>query len=232
MKRPATREQRAEWLHQFCVRAVRAMGITARYQGTHPEHGIVISNHMGYLDIMVFAALHPCVFVSKSEIRDWFFIGWMTTMSGTVYVERGRGGSAAQAKGGMRAAVDEGIPVVFFPEGTSSDGTGVLKFRSGLLADAIEARQPVTAAFVRYRLTQDNGPGVTVPTHVAYWDDTPLPKHIFRLLALRGIEVDVRFADAPIAFSAEACHRKQAAAEARAAVTELGGIPDSQTLPA
>ena len=132
-------------------RAVRGHGHhrTASRAPT-PRRGIVISNHMGYLDIMAFAALHRCVFVSKSEIRDWFFIGWMTTMSGTVYVERGRGGSAAQAKGEMRAAVDEGIPVVFFPEGTSSDGTGVLKFRSGLLADAIEADQPVTAAFVRY----------------------------------------------------------------------------------
>ena len=224
VKRPATRAQRAEWLHQFCARAVRAMGIVARQQGTFPERGMVISNHMGYLDIMVFAALHRCVFVSKSEIRDWFFIGWMTTMSGTVYVERGRGGSAAEAKGRMQSVVEEGLPVVFFPEGTSSDGTTVLKFHSGLLGDALEARQPVTAAFVRYRLTEDNGPGVTVPGHVAYWDDTPLLKHIFRLVALRGIEVDVRFADSPIAFSADASHRKQAAIEARAAVMALGGI--------
>jgi 1-acyl-sn-glycerol-3-phosphate acyltransferase len=228
MTRPATREQRAEWLHRFCARAVRAMGITARHQGTYPERGIVISNHLGYLDIMVFAALHRCVFVSKAEIQNWFFLGWMTTMSGTVYVERGRGGSASQARSGMEAAADAGIPVVLFPEGTSSNGETVLKFHTGLLWEGIEAGQPVTAAHIRYRLTEDNGPDVTVANSVAYWDDTPLLKHIFRVVALRGIEVDVKFAPAPIAFSAAELNRKSAAVEARAAVMEVGGIAERE----
>ena len=73
---------------------MRSMGIAVRCQGTFPERGVVISNHLGYLDIIAFAALHPCVFVAKSEIRRWPLLGWMTTMAGTVYVERGRGGSA------------------------------------------------------------------------------------------------------------------------------------------
>ena len=225
-KRPATRELRAEWLHQFCARALRGMRIAARLEGTYPERGVVISNHLGYLDIMAFAALHRCVFVSKAEIRSWPFLGWMTTMAGTVYVERGRGGSATRAKDGMQMAADAGLPVVFFPEGTTSDGSTVLKFRSGLLSEAIEAGQPVTAAYVRFQLTQDNGPGVTVTSHVSYWDDTPLLKHTFSLVALRGIEVVVRFADSPIVFSSS--NRKTAAVEARAAVMQLGGITDAE----
>jgi len=222
LKRPATREQRAEWLHGFCARAVRKMGIGMRVVGTYPERGVVIANHLGYLDIVAFAALHRCVFVAKAEIRNWPLLGWMTTKSGTVYVERGRGGSAARASGGMNAAAEAGLPVVFFPEGTTSKGETVLKFHSGLLAQAMQSGQPVWAAHLRYRLTEDNGPGITL-AEVSYWDDTPLPKHIFRLLAIRGIEVEVRFAESPIAFSEEAGHRKLAAAEARAAVMHLGG---------
>jgi 1-acyl-sn-glycerol-3-phosphate acyltransferase len=205
------------------------MGIPARYGGTFPESGVVISNHLGYLDIIVFAALHPCVFVAKSEIRSWPFLGWMTTMAGTVYVERGRGGSARRAASGMQAAADEGIPVVFFPEGTTSNGASVLKFHSGLLVQAIDAHHPVTAAYLRYRLTQDNGPGVSAENDVSYWGDTPLLLHIFRLLGLRGIEVDVRLGDSPISFSAGPDQRKLLAAEARAAVMELGGVRDTVT---
>jgi 1-acyl-sn-glycerol-3-phosphate acyltransferase len=219
--RPATREARAEWLHGFCARAMRRMGIAMRVEGEYPERGAVISNHLGYLDIVVFAALHRCVFVSKAEIRKWPVLGWMTTMSGTVYVERGRGGSAMRAKGGMQAAAEAGLPVVFFPEGTTSNGETVLKFHSGILALAIDSGEPVTAAYVRYRLTEDNGPGVTV-ADVCYWDDTPLVLHIFRLLGLREIEVEVRFGDGPIRFTETVGRRKMAAIEARAAVIEVG----------
>ena len=67
-------------------------------------------------------------------------LGWMTTMAGTVYVARGHGGSAAKARSGMQAAADAGLPVVFFPEGTTTNGSELLKFHSGLLAQAMEER--------------------------------------------------------------------------------------------
>lgn len=224
VKRPATREQQAQWLHQLCARSMRTMGIPVHCQGTFPKRGVVISNHVGYLDVIAFAALHPCVFVAKSEIQRWPFLGWMTTMAGTVYVERGRGGSANRAASGMRAAEDAGIPVVFFPEGTTSNGTSVLKFHSGLLIKSLEAAQPITAAYLRFQLTHDNGPDVTLEDDVSYWGDTLLAKHIFCLLGLRGIEVEVRFADSPILFSGGLDQRKLLAAEARVAVMELGGV--------
>src|SRR5271156_5825657 len=146
VKRPATREQRADWLHRFCARALRRLGIEVSVTGSFPARGAVISNHLSYLDIVVFAALHPCVFVSKAEIRSWPVIGWMTTMSGTVYVERGHGGSAMRARKGMQDAVDAGLPVVFFPEGTTSNGADLLKFHSGLLGQVLDSGADVTAA--------------------------------------------------------------------------------------
>lgn len=228
VRRPRTRAARAEWLHGFSAMLLRRLGIAVRRTGICPPRGVVISNHQGYLDIMAFAALARCVFVSKSEIASWPLIGWMTTMAGTVYVQRGRGGSAERAKADLAAVASENVPIVFFPEGTSSDGSSVLPFRSGLLYDCIEAGQPITAAFVRYRLTRDNGAAAS--TYLPYWDDTPIAKHIFRLLGLRGIEVEIAFANAPIAFSSAAlADRHLAAVEARAAVVALAQGSSSVT---
>jgi 1-acyl-sn-glycerol-3-phosphate acyltransferase len=221
VKRPQTREQRADWLHRFCARAMRGMGIEIDVVGRFPERGSVISNHLSYVDIVVFAALHPCVFVSKAEIAAWPVVGWMTTMSGTVYVARGHGGSAMKARRGMQETVDAGLPVVFFPEGTTTNGSGLLKFHSGLLAQAMLGGGPVTAAHVRYRLVADNGPGVRVADDVCYWGDRNMLAHIFKFLGLRGVRAEVRFADGPIAFSSDGMHRKKAAVEARAAVAAL-----------
>ncbi len=222
--RPATREQRADWLHRFCARAVERMGIEVEVKGRFPERGAVISNHLSYVDIVVFAALHPCVFISKAEIRGWPVVGWMTTMSGTVYVERGHGGSAMRARAGMQAAVDAGMPVVFFPEGTTSNGSDMLKFHSGLLAQAMQGGASVTAAHLRYSLTEENGPGVTVADDVCYWGDRKMLGHVFKFLGLRGVRVEVRFADGPIAFSGDGLHRKQAAVQAWTAVATLGEV--------
>jgi 1-acyl-sn-glycerol-3-phosphate acyltransferase len=224
VKRPATREARADWLHRFCARAMRGLGIKIGVMGVFPERGAVISNHLSYLDIVVFAAVHPCVFVSKAEITGWPVVGWMTTMSGTVYVERGHGGSAMRARKGMQEAVDAGLPVVFFPEGTTSNGNGLLKFHSGLLSQVIDAGSPVTAAHLSYSLMEENGAGVSVTDDVCYWGDRDMLLHVFKFLGLRGVRAEVRFAGEPIVFSSDDLHRKKAAVEARSAVEALGDM--------
>ena len=80
VKRRATREARADWLHRFCAAALEGLKIDVSVVGNFPERGAVISNHLSYVDIVVFAAVHPCVFVSKAEIEEWPIVGWMTTM--------------------------------------------------------------------------------------------------------------------------------------------------------
>lgn len=231
---PQTRQLRAEWLHTFCARAMKGMHISVSVVGEFPARGAVIANHLSYLDIVVLAALQPCVFVAKAELAQMPVLGWMTTNSGTVYVERGRGGSAIRASNSMKEAMEAGLPVIFFPEGTTSNGKALLKFHTGLLGQALLARAPMTAAFLRYSLTENNERGVDVSTDVC-WGEKPLLSHIFGLLGLHGIHAEVRFGDGPIAFSGDATHRKKAAVEAQAAVARLGGgVPVEQednTLP-
>lgn len=224
VKRPSTREARADWLHRFAASTLHGLGVELDVTGDFPTQGAVISNHLSYVDIVVFAALHPCVFVSKAEVASYPVLGWMTTMAGTVYVSRGLGGSAARAREEIDAALAAGLPIVFFPEGTTSDGSGLLKFHSGLLVQVLAADAPVTAAHVCYSIGADNGPDVKVSERVCYWGDMVLIPHIFRFLGLRGVKAEVRFAEAPIVFSNHSTHHKRAAREAWAAVAELGEV--------
>jgi 1-acyl-sn-glycerol-3-phosphate acyltransferase len=219
--RPATRELRAEWLHRFCKKATKRFGIEITSVGTFPERGALITNHQSYIDILVLAALHRCVFVSKAEIAKWPVVGWMTTMAGTLYVHRGRGGSADRARAGMQEVADSGLPVVFFPEGTTTNGQEMLKFHSGILAQAMLVDEPVTAAYIQYSLGEGNAPGASVADDVAFWGDQTMWPHMWRFVGLRNVRVKVRFADGPIAFSSDVLHRKQVAVEAREAVLRL-----------
>jgi 1-acyl-sn-glycerol-3-phosphate acyltransferase len=199
--------------------------MTCTAEGAVPMEGAVISNHLSYLDIVVHASIRPCVFVSAIETRRMPLIGWMSMMAGTVYVTRGEGGSAEKAALGMAKGFRDGLPVVFFPEGGTFVGDQpVMPFKSGLLAEALEAGAPVTAGFIRYELSaEDVAAGKTARNDV-HWGDETLVKHLWKFLGLHGLKAEVRFAEEPIAFSAAAYgDRKLAAVEAREAVSTIYG---------
>jgi len=227
--RPHTRPERAAWLSRFCQRILRAMGVTYTVNGPIPDSGAIISNHLTYLDILLQSAVHPVVFVSKIELRSTPLLGWMSMMSGTVYVARGAGGSASKAAEGMAQGFRDGLPVVFFPEGTTGVGDEIaMPFRSGLLAQAIDAAAPVTPSFITYALSaRDAAAGKTLRNDV-HWGPQTLPAHIWSFLSLHGLHATVQFADAPIPFTEAAVHnRKVAAQEAREAVIRLSAAPAS-----
>ncbi len=227
--RPHTRPERAAWLSGFCRAALRVVNVSCATEGHVPLEGAVITNHLSYLDIVVHAAIHPCVFVSAIETREMPLIGWISMMAGTVYVTRGGGGSAEKAAEVMAKGFRDGLPVVFFPEGGTFVGDEpVMPFRSGLLAEALEAGARVTAGFIRYELSaEDVAEGRTARNDV-HWGHQPLVGHLWNFLGLHGMKASVRFADEPIAFSAAAYEdRKVAAVEAREAVLAISNAENS-----
>ena len=223
--RVRTRAQRAAWLSRIGNRLLRAVDVTYTVVGDVPSSGAIISNHLTYVDIVLHGALHPCVFVSKVELRSTPVLGWVSWMAGTVYVARGEGGSAAKAGQGMAAGFADGLPIVFFPEGTTGVGdVPVMSFRTGLIAQTIAAEQPMYYAFIRYQLSAlDLARGKTLRNDV-HWGPQPLWQHIWNFLGLHGLHGTITFAPEPIQFTPEAVsNRKVAAREAEAAVAALAG---------
>jgi 1-acyl-sn-glycerol-3-phosphate acyltransferase len=226
--RPKTRADRAAWLSRFCARTLRGMDISFDVVGDIPTSGAIVSNHLVYLDILLHSAIRPCVFVSKIELRKTPVLGWMSMMSGTVYVARGQGGSAAKAAEGMAKGFRDRLPVVFFPEGTTGVGDEpAMPFRSGLIAQTIEAGEPMHAAFIHYTLSsQDLAAGKTLRNDV-HWGPQSFVAHIWNFLGLTNLRATVRFASGPIVFSEAAVRdRKIAAEQARQAVAALS-LPEN-----
>lgn len=223
VKRPRDRAARAAWLTGLCRRLLRSINGTYSTTGPVPSTGAVISNHLSYVDILVHSAIRPCVFVSKAEVRRMPFFGWISFMAGTVYVERGAGGSAMRAGEAMAKGFRDGLPVTFFPEGTTFLGDEpVMPFHSGLLAQALAAEQPIHPGFIRYSLgAEDTAEGYT-PRNAIHWGPNSLPAHLWRLVGLRGLHGSVHFASRPVEFTKQGLtERKVAAVQAQAAVLAL-----------
>jgi 1-acyl-sn-glycerol-3-phosphate acyltransferase len=195
------------------------LGIEWSIQGQQPQNGAVISNHLSYLDILVFAAVQPFVMVAKSEVRRWPLIGWMTARAGTVFVVRG--GSPATYPAVNRAMAEayrSGLPVLFFPEGTTTDGSEVLPFRRGLFHSVLNEGAALRPAALSYALDeQDCERGATVANDVCWWGDALLAPHLFQFAGMRGAKAKIRFGDAVN----ERADRFELSAHARDRVTRM-----------
>jgi 1-acyl-sn-glycerol-3-phosphate acyltransferase len=203
LRRPRTGAEGAIRIQAWCRRIVAAMGLTVRITGPLPQSGAVVSNHLSYLDILLYSAARPFVMVAKREVRSWPLLGWLTAHAGTVYVERGAPPSTYPAVNrAMAEAYRTDLPVLFFPEGTTTNGSEVLSFRRGLFHSVLDNRVPLRTATLRYALDQDhateNG-SATVADHVCWWGDAYLGPHLFRCLGLRGLHAEIHFDPTPIA---------------------------------
>jgi 1-acyl-sn-glycerol-3-phosphate acyltransferase len=157
----------------------------------------VVANHLSYLDILVMSATRPFVMVSKVEVRGWPLLGWITAQAGTVYVERAdvKGGQKqthAEVNAMMATAFRSGLPVLFYPEGTTTGGDTVLPFRRGLFNSIVRDGVPATTAALAYEIGPGNE-GMNVAEHVCFVGDAEFGPHLFNLLGLTGVKVRVRF---------------------------------------
>ncbi len=197
--------QGAVWVHGWCRRIVRALGIECEVAGPLPDAKggmlAVVSNHMSYLDVLLYSAIRPFVMVSKTEVRGWPVIGWITSQAGTIYVQRAdvKCGKTqdqiqthAEVNAQMAQAFRSGLPVLFFPEGTTTDGSAVAPFRRGLYNSVVYDNVPMKVAAMRWEFTEEN-PAASVAEDVCFVGDAEFGPHLFRFLALRGVKVKVRF---------------------------------------
>ena len=199
--------QGAVWVHGWCRRLVWALGIVCEVSGPIPEaeEGMlaVVSNHLSYLDVLLYSATRPFVMVAKTEVRGWPLIGWITAQAGTVYVQRAdvKGGKTqthAEVNAMMAAAYRSGLPVMFFPEGTTTNGSEILPLRRGLYNSVVYDRVPVKVAAIGFEITRLNS-GATVGEDVCFVGEAEFGPHLLAFLRLRGVKAKMRFGDEVIA---------------------------------
>jgi lyso-ornithine lipid O-acyltransferase len=191
---------------------LRRLGFQLRVVGKLPPTGLIASNHLSYLDILFYGAVVPCVFVSKMEVRRWPLLGLLAALGGTVFIDRRSAASAAEAARRIEELLNAGILVLVFPEGTSSDGSGVLRFYASLFEPAVRVGAPLTAAAIGYSASAG-----AMERDLCYYGDISFAPHLLETLQLPDIVATLRFAPTGPTYG----ERKQAAMRIREAVVQL-----------
>lgn len=179
-RRPVT-----PWITQFvCRMAFVILRIRYVEHGRRmTERGAVVANHSSWLDIFALNARKRVYFVSKAEVAGWPAIGWLARATGTVFITRDRR-EARRQTGIFEFRLKAGHKLLFFPEGTSTDGKRVLPFKSTLFAafftPALRDLMHVQPVTVIYRAP----PGAD-PRFYGWWGEMDFGPHLLKVLAAR-----------------------------------------------
>jgi 1-acyl-sn-glycerol-3-phosphate acyltransferase len=157
---------------------------------------IFVSNHSSWLDILVLGARLEACFIAKEEVGRWPVIRTIARLGRTVYVRRQRN-STARERDEMRARLAAGDSLVLFPEGTTSDGSRVLEFRSAFLsiaeAPATQAGLPpiVQPVSIVYDRLAGLPTGRASRPLFSWYGDMDIASHYWRLARHGGMRASV-----------------------------------------
>jgi lyso-ornithine lipid O-acyltransferase len=168
---------------------VRVVGTLASVAGGRPV--VFVANHSSWLDIPVLGGRLDACFVSKDEVGRWPFIATIARLGRTVFVSRQRGATGRE-RDVMRARLDAGDNLLLFPEGTSSDGSRVLPFRSSFFAVADRPNPPlIQPVSVVYDRLGGLPTGRASRPVFAWYGDMELAMHFWRLAQQSGLRATI-----------------------------------------
>jgi 1-acyl-sn-glycerol-3-phosphate acyltransferase len=212
-------------IKRWSARLLALLNIEARVQGALDDAGgnvLIVANHVSWLDIFVLNAQQPARFVAKSELASWPFAGRLIRGAGTIFVHRERRHDTRRVNHHAAQALSSGDIVAVFPEGTTTDGTTLLRFHASLLQPVVESHGHVQPVALRYR----DAHGATSAAPV-YGDET-IASSFWRVCGERRLVVEV-IASTPI--PARQLHRRELARQAEGAIRTALALPAAATAP-
>lgn len=166
----------------FCRDLCKALDIEVTLHAPMPvEPALWVSNHVSWLDIAVIGSQTRIFFLAKAEIQHWPVFGRLAQAGGTLFIKRGSGDSVA-VKEQISGFLKQKIPVLFFPEATTTDGRAVKRLHGKLLAAAIATQTPIQPLVLCYVNAQGQLDQV-----VPFVDDVNFMPHLLQVAGLQKI---------------------------------------------
>jgi lyso-ornithine lipid O-acyltransferase len=183
------------WYHRCCC---RLFGFRVVRRGKPVLDGPVlfVANHCSYLDITILGSLLPASFVARADVAQWPLFGLLAKLQRSVFVDR-KSLRAIQHRDEMSRRLDAGDSLILFPEGTSSDGNRVLRFKSSLLsvAELTPGGRPLTVqpVSIAYAMLDGLPLGRYLRPFFAWYGDMDMLGHLWQWAGLGRLTVFVRF---------------------------------------
>lgn len=173
------------WWHQGLLAILR---VKLRCYGHNSAQSLLVANHVSWLDIPVIGSCLPLRILAKAELKSWPILGWLIAGAGTLFIQRGSH-HTEQLNQQIGQCLQQGQSLLFFPEGTSSNGLQVLPFHARLFAAAQQQQLPIQPLCIYYPHQQRPNP--VVP----YINDDTFIGSLLKIAASPETQVELHFGD-------------------------------------
>jgi len=189
------------WRNLFMRSWARAVvflfNIDIQSEGEAPKAPFfIVSNHMGYVDIVPLYIHLRCTFVAKKEVRHWPVLGFMVKAVGVIFIDRTKRRDVKRVNELLNSVLNKYQGLIVFPEGTSSAGSRVLPFHSSLLQLPAEANQPVHYCSLYYETAEGDLPAVE--SVCFYGGRESFTSHIVKFAKTSKVTCKIRFGPEPV----------------------------------
>jgi 1-acyl-sn-glycerol-3-phosphate acyltransferase len=212
-----------EWSRSLLALLGVRLTIRGKPMGAASSNVMAVANHVSWLDIYLLNSARPVRFVSKAEIRNWPVFGWFAAKTGTLFLERGKRRDTARVNDAVTEALNNGDCVAVFPEGTTTDGTGLKPFLPSLLQAAINAESALQPVALRY-VNLDG----SIDTSPAYFGDMSMAQSLGNILSRRAIHAELLFLE-PISCTGKT--RRELARQAESAISSALSLASPHRTP-
>jgi 1-acyl-sn-glycerol-3-phosphate acyltransferase len=190
-----SKNRRVRWrnlvVHFWAKMLAQIFGLRITVNGRPPQTPFfLVSNHLSYIDVIVFFTQVHCIFVAKAELQSWPVFGFLAKSANTLFINRNSKKDIPRVNALIEQAMHESDGVLIFPEGTSTAGSEVLPFKSPLLEYAAERNFPVSFASLHYHTAPPEAPA---SLSVCWWGDMTFGSHFIEFLKLSKIEATIEF---------------------------------------
>jgi lyso-ornithine lipid O-acyltransferase len=161
----------------------RILGMAVEVQGGLPKGTLLlVSNHLSWLDIPVLSSITPLSFIAKQEVASWPLFGFMAKLQGSIFVDRERRSNTDTENEEIEKRLKAGHTVLLFPEGTTTDGSHILPFKSSYFGSVTNQNIPVIPLTITY---SEN------PEFYAWYGEAELLPHLWKVIKSGPIKVRV-----------------------------------------
>ena len=159
------------------------------------ENRLIVCNHMSYLDVIIIQSVMPSVFVTSVEVQRTPILGILCEMAGCLFVERRNRDNIANEIDEISMVLKDGMNVVIFPEGTSSNGERILPFKVSMMDTALLGGAHILPICLKYTAIDGRKFGPENRDRVAYYGDMDFGSHFKKFLGLKSIFSEIEILD-------------------------------------
>ncbi len=182
------------WITTLCC---KTFGVRVAVMNPPPlgTPGLIVGNHLGFIDILASGSLRPMLYVTSLEMRQTPLLGLLTEMAGCIYVERRSRMGIQQELQQIISSLQQGFNVCLYPEATSHNGEHVLPFKRTLITAAAYAGVPILPYVFNFKSIEGEDFTLKNRDHVCWYGDIPFAVSMLKALSLKYVDVEIKFLD-------------------------------------